>query len=155
MWHLQTLRLKEWQQLPCVLSSEIWAWYCMDIYWWCHGALVIAGFLLLPNFLSSINSSVNESAQNWNLDRMRSLQAHSTHWRATCSYPTYGMDFTDYLRTKTSRISTSLISLETASARLGIHQHPGTRRYAFDGAFLAEVKFIRSVYWQYIHSLSV
>ena len=49
------------------------------------------------------NSPVNENAQNWNpyrlsLVRMRSLQGHSTHWRATCSYPTYGIDFRDYLR---------------------------------------------------------
>ena len=29
---------------------------------------------------------------------MRSLQARSTHWRATCSYPTHGIDFRDYLR---------------------------------------------------------
>ena len=49
------------------------------------------------------NAPVNENAQNWNLyrlslTRMRSLQAHSTHWRATCSYPTYGVDFRDYVR---------------------------------------------------------
>ena len=29
---------------------------------------------------------------------MRSLQVHSTHWRATCSYPTYGIDYRDYIR---------------------------------------------------------
>ena len=49
------------------------------------------------------NSPVNENAQNWNFyrlsfARMRSLQAHSTHWRITCSYPTHGIDFRDYLR---------------------------------------------------------
>ena len=49
------------------------------------------------------NAPVNENAQNWNLyrlslARMRSLQDHSTHWRATCSYPTHGVDFTDYVR---------------------------------------------------------
>ena len=49
------------------------------------------------------NSPVNENTQNWNLYRlslvrMRSLQGHSTHWRATCSYPTYGIDFRDYFR---------------------------------------------------------
>ena len=60
----------------------------------------------LPPFFSfpfKYNSPVNENAQNWNvyrlsLARMRSLQAHSTHWRATCSYPTYGIDFRDYFR---------------------------------------------------------
>ena len=49
------------------------------------------------------NSPVNENAQNWNLyrlslARMKSLQRHSTHWRATCSYPTHGVDFRDYVR---------------------------------------------------------
>ena len=49
------------------------------------------------------NAAENENSPNWDryrlsLERMRSLQVHSTHWRATCSYPTYGIDFTDYLR---------------------------------------------------------
>ena len=49
------------------------------------------------------NAPVNENAQNWNLyrlslTRMQSLQAHSTNWRATCSYPTHGVDFRDYVR---------------------------------------------------------
>ena len=49
------------------------------------------------------NSPQNENALNWDayrlsLERMRFLQAHSTHWRATCSYPTHGIDFRDYLR---------------------------------------------------------
>ena len=60
----------------------------------------------LPSFRTvplTGNAPVNENAQNWNLyrlslARMRSLQAHSTHWRATCSYPTYGVDFRDYVR---------------------------------------------------------
>ena len=51
------------------------------------------------------NAPVNENAHNWNLyrlslTRMRSLQSHSTHWRATCSFPTHGVDFTDYIRGK-------------------------------------------------------
>ncbi|XP_044169547.1 uncharacterized protein [Acropora muricata] len=51
----------------------------------------------------SENSPVNENAQNWklyrlSLARMKSLQSHSTHWRATCSYPTHGVDFRDYVR---------------------------------------------------------
>ena len=49
------------------------------------------------------NAPVNENAQNWNLyhlslARMKSLQSHSTHWRAICSYPTHGIDFRDYVR---------------------------------------------------------
>ncbi|XP_068682780.1 uncharacterized protein [Montipora foliosa] len=50
-----------------------------------------------------IDVPVNENSHNWklyrlSLARMRSLQYHSTHWRATCSYPTHGVDFTDYVR---------------------------------------------------------
>ena len=49
------------------------------------------------------NAPENENSPNWDryrlsLERMRSLQVHSTHWRATCSYPTHGIDFRDYLR---------------------------------------------------------
>ena len=29
---------------------------------------------------------------------MEALKGHSTHWRATCSYPTHGVDYTDYVR---------------------------------------------------------
>ena len=51
----------------------------------------------------SVNSPVNENGQNWkmyrlSLARMKSLQSHSTHWRATCSFPTHGVDFRDYVR---------------------------------------------------------
>ena len=49
------------------------------------------------------NAPINENSRNWNLyrlslTRMKSLQSHSTHWRATCSFPTHGVDFTDYVR---------------------------------------------------------
>ena len=48
------------------------------------------------------NSRQNEDALNWDLyrlslARMRFQQTHSTHWRATCSYPSHGIDFRDYL----------------------------------------------------------
>ena len=51
----------------------------------------------------NVNSPVNENAFNWkmyrlSLARVRSLQSHSTHWRATCNYPTQGVDFRDYVR---------------------------------------------------------
>ena len=49
------------------------------------------------------NSPVNEDAQNWkqyrlSLARMKSVKSRSTHWRATCSFPEYGVDFRDYVR---------------------------------------------------------
>ncbi|KAL9967800.1 hypothetical protein ACROYT_G026094 [Oculina patagonica] len=50
-----------------------------------------------------VSAPVNENSHNWNmyrlsLTRMTSLQGHSTHWRATCSYPKHGVDYRDYVR---------------------------------------------------------
>ena len=55
------------------------------------------------NAVLQINAQENDNSPNWDryrlsLERMRSLQVHSTHWRATCSYPTYGIDYRDYIR---------------------------------------------------------
>ena len=67
---------------------------------WSQAHRALAPFRSVP---FNVNSPVNENAQNWNLyrlslARMRSLQSHSTHWRAICSYPTHGVDFRDYVR---------------------------------------------------------
>ena len=50
---------------------------------------------------------LNEHNLNWELFRlpksmMSSIASHSTFWRATCSYATYGVDFRDYLRVRLS-----------------------------------------------------
>ena len=62
----------------------------------------------MPEFrLKSLfqNFPVDEDLPNWNryrmsLSMMNGLSAQSTHWRATCSFPTYGVDYTDYVRGK-------------------------------------------------------
>lgn len=51
------------------------------------------------------NAPVNEHSPNWNLYRMNlpqmsHLKSQSTHWRVTCSFPTHGVDYTDYARAK-------------------------------------------------------
>ena len=51
------------------------------------------------------NAPVNEKSPNWNLyrmtlDKMNHVKSQSTHWRATCSFPTHGVDYTDYVRAK-------------------------------------------------------
>ena len=51
------------------------------------------------------NAPVNEKSPNWNLYRMslpqmRHLKSQSTHWRVTCSFPNFGIDYTDYVRAK-------------------------------------------------------
>ena len=53
----------------------------------------------------SQDSPVDESSPNWNryrmsLSMMNDLSAQSTHWRATCNFPTHGLDYTDYVRGK-------------------------------------------------------
>ena len=53
----------------------------------------------------SVDSPVDESLPNWNryrmsLSMMNDLSSQSTHWRATCSFPTHGVDYVDYVRGK-------------------------------------------------------
>ena len=45
----------------------------------------------------------NQRNQNWERyrigrSRMRILEARSSHWRITCDFPTYGVDYRDYVR---------------------------------------------------------
>ena len=45
----------------------------------------------------------NQDAPEWNnyrlsMLRMKSIQDVSTHWRATCNFPTNGVDYRDYIR---------------------------------------------------------
>ena len=51
------------------------------------------------------DAPVNEHSPNWNLYRMNlaqmtHLKSRSTHWRTTCSFPAYKLDYTDYVRAK-------------------------------------------------------
>ena len=67
---------------------------------WSRENRVISAF---KNAALQVNAPENENSPNYDryrlsLERMRSLQVHFTRWRATCSYPTHGIDFTDYLR---------------------------------------------------------
>ena len=46
---------------------------------------------------------INQDAPEWNnyrlsMSRMKSIRDVSTHWRATCNFPTDGVDFRDYWR---------------------------------------------------------
>ena len=62
---------------------------------------------------------------------MRSLQAHSTHWRATCNYATHCIDLRDYL-------SRNFKDFNIAVEYINIRGHVGTH--------VAEAKFIHSAY---------
>ena len=53
----------------------------------------------------TVDSPVDDSLPNWDkyrmsLSMMNDLRAQSTHWRATCSFPTHGVDYRDYVRGK-------------------------------------------------------
>ncbi|XP_046849119.1 uncharacterized protein LOC124442668 [Xenia sp. Carnegie-2017] len=53
------------------------------------------------------NVPINEQSPNWGIYRMSHsqmnyLKSQSTHWRATCSYPTNKVDYRDYVRAKIS-----------------------------------------------------
>ena len=83
----------------CDLTSEPGTAWTLVMSW------NVANSKLSPFFLHPFryNYPVNENSLNWklyrlNLVRTKSLKDHSTHWRATCNYPTDGVDFRDYLR---------------------------------------------------------
>ena len=83
----------------CDLKSEPGIAWTLVMSWSRENRLISA----FQNAPLQVNAPENENSPNWDryrlsLERMRSLQVHSTHWRATCSYPTHGIDFTDYLR---------------------------------------------------------
>ena len=46
---------------------------------------------------------INQDAPEWNsyrlsMSRIKSIRDVSTHWRATCNFPTDGVDYRDYMR---------------------------------------------------------
>lgn len=44
--------------------------------------------------------SFNKLVFRLSRSRMQSLKSHSSHWRATCSFPAFKVDYTDYVRAK-------------------------------------------------------
>ena len=83
----------------CDLRSEPGIAWTLVMSWSRENRLISA----FHNTPLQFNAAENENSPNWDryrlsLARMRSLQVHSTHWRVTCSYPTHGIDFRDYLR---------------------------------------------------------
>lgn len=61
---------------------------------------VMEEFLTTP---LSVDASLNEVIPNWNSYRlsrkhMLEISQESTHWRFTCSYPDYNVDYRDYAR---------------------------------------------------------
>ena len=83
----------------CDLTSEPGTAWTLVMSW------SVANRMLYPfrGLPFKCNAPLNENFLNWkvyrlNLVRTESLKTHSTHWRATCNYPTLGVDFRDYLR---------------------------------------------------------
>ena len=68
-------------------------------------ALKSRNMLVIARTTMPQNNPVNEHSPNWNIYRMSfsqmtHLKSRSTHWRATCSFPSYKVDYTDYVRAK-------------------------------------------------------
>ncbi|XP_065051798.1 uncharacterized protein LOC135681285 isoform X5 [Rhopilema esculentum] len=76
---------------------------------------LVTSFSLANNYLFKNkplydNDPISEYEPNWNSYRlafsvMEYVSSVSTHWRATCSYPGYGVDYRDYVRAKLSEIN--------------------------------------------------
>ena len=52
---------------------------------------------------------INQDAPEWNkyrlsMSRMKTIRISSTHWRATCNFPTDGVDYRDYIRVSLERL---------------------------------------------------
>ena len=60
-----------------------------------------ASFQFKPFYLT--DEPISEDVPNWDayrlsLSHMKFIRSHTTHWRATCNFPTDVFDFRDYLR---------------------------------------------------------
>ena len=60
-----------------------------------------ASFRFKPFYLT--DEPISEDVPNWDayrlsLSHMKFIRSHTTHWRATCNFPTDVFDFRDYLR---------------------------------------------------------
>ena len=56
------------------------------------------------------NAPLNQDEPNWtayrlSLGRMREVRSHATHWRVTCSFPSYTVDYRDYVRAEFSQFN--------------------------------------------------
>ena len=88
-------------QVYCDFDSE------EGIAWTLIESFSISNEALLLTFPFFIDHPLNEAKVNWDLFRlskttMQDISSRSTFWRATCSYPIYGVDFRDYIRVRIS-----------------------------------------------------
>lgn len=86
-------------QVYCDFDSEPnFAWTLIQS----HSLQNNDGFMDKPFYLYDM--PIHQDAPQWDsyclsLPRMKSIRNVSTHWRATCNFPTSVMDFRDYIRT--------------------------------------------------------
>ena len=82
----------------CDLASEPgWAWTLVTSQGLSNREEQFASVELL------VDSPKNTEMANWQayrlpLSKMTKLKSQSTHWRITCSFPTLGVDYKDYVR---------------------------------------------------------
>ena len=76
-------------------------------------------FQFKPFYLT--DEPISEDVPNWDayrlsLSHMKFIRSHTTHWRATCNFPTDGIQFRDYLRSNFDIFD--LMSSKSAGHRL-------------------------------------
>ncbi|XP_062503570.1 uncharacterized protein LOC134180440 isoform X2 [Corticium candelabrum] len=57
----------------------------------------------------TVNWPINENSPNWNMyrlshSRMSRIRDRSTYWRATCNFPSVGIDYQDYVRARITEV---------------------------------------------------
>lgn len=88
-------------QVYCDFDSE------EGIAWTLFESFAMTNEPSLKHFPFTIDYPLNEAKVTWDLFRlskttMQDISSRSTFWRATCSYPIYGVDFRDYVRVRVS-----------------------------------------------------
>jgi len=83
----------------CDFTSELGSAWTLVMSWSLQSRMV-AAFHSKP---LTTDASVNHLTPNWDVyrmskDQMDFLKSKSSHWRSTCSFPKYGVDYRDYMR---------------------------------------------------------
>ena len=87
----------------CDINTEVgFAWTLIE-------SVVLKLKSLVYNKALFVDWPINENSPNWNiyrlsLGRMSRIRDHSTYWRATCEFPSAGIDYSDYVRAKLSDV---------------------------------------------------
>ena len=113
----------------CDINTEVgFAWTLIESVVFKHNS-----FVNVKSF--TVDWPINENSPNWNvyrlsLGRMSRIRDYSTYWRATCEFPSVGIDYRDYVRAKLADVDPVTYS-ESGSCKtveyINIRGHVGVR----------------------------